>query len=347
MLQQQNYGAMVIAQPQAVSAYGGGQKSSALVVHPDAGPPRTSDLLSPIMLLTGHGGDILSSKFHPEGRTLASAGTERLIYMWNVFGECENYHVIRGCHEGAILDLHYNTDGSCMFTASTDKTVGMFDASTGERVKRMKGHSGIVNSCCPSRRGDQLVASASDDCTVKIWDTRRRHAIKTLQLTYQVTAVCFDDTTQHVITGGIDNDIKVWNLQSEKVVMNLTGHTDTITDLTLSPDGSYVLSNAMDNTLRMWDVRPYAPQERCTKLFAGHQHNFEMNLLRCSWSPDGRRIAAGSADRDVCVWNTANGQILYKLPGHAGVVNDVQFHPTQPIVMSCSNDKQIYLGEVH
>ena len=343
MFGQQNYGAMVLAQPSAVTSYNS-SGSSAVVSH--SGPPRTSQLLSPIMLLTGHEGDVLNAKFHPEGNTLASAGTERLIYLWNVFGECDNYHVIKGCHDGAILDLHFNTDGSCIFTASTDKTVGMFDASTGERIKRMKGHSGIINSCCSSRRGDQLVASASDDCTVKVWDTRRRHAIKTLQLTYQVTAVCFDDTTQHVITGGIDNDIKVWNLQNEKLAMDLCGHTDTITDLSLSPDGSFVLSNSMDNTLRMWDIRPYAPQERCAKFFAGHQHNFEMNLLRCSWSPDGRKVAAGSADRDVCIWNTATQQILYKLPGHTGVVNDVQFHPNQPIVMSCSNDKQIYLGEV-
>lgn len=55
----------------------------------------------------------------------------------------------------------------------------------------------------------------------------------------------------------------------------MRGHNDTVTGLSLSPDGSYVLSNAMDNTVRIWDVRPFAPQERCVKIFQGHQHNFE------------------------------------------------------------------------
>ncbi len=47
---------------------------------------------------------------------------------------------------------------------------------------------------------------------------------------------------------------------------------------------------AQDNTLRMWDMRPFAPANRCTKVFTGHQHNFEQNLLKCDWSPDGSRV---------------------------------------------------------
>lgn len=45
-----------------------------------------------------------------------------------------------------------------------------------------------------------------------------------------------------------------------------------------------------DNTLRMWDMRPFAPANRCTKVFTGHQHNFEQNLLKCDWSSDGSRV---------------------------------------------------------
>ena len=43
--------------------------------------------------------------------------------------------------------------------------------------------------------------------------------------------------------------------------------------------GSYVLSNAMDNTLRVWDVRPFVTTDRCVKIITGHKHNFEKVLL--------------------------------------------------------------------
>lgn len=55
-----------------------------------------------------------------------------------------------------------------LFSASTDKTVGVWDSETGERIKRLKGHTSFVNTCYPARRGPQLICTGSDDGTVKV-----------------------------------------------------------------------------------------------------------------------------------------------------------------------------------
>ncbi|XP_065506690.1 U5 small nuclear ribonucleoprotein 40 kDa protein isoform X1 [Caloenas nicobarica] len=314
--------------PGAPGSGGGGQPPPGALLQ--AGPPRCSSLQAPIMLLSGHEGEVYCCKFHPNGNTLASAGFDRLILLWNVYGDCDNYATLKG-HSGAVMELHYNTDGSMLFSASTDKTVAVWDSETGERVKRLKGHTSFVNSCYPARRGPQLVCTGSDDGTVKLWDIRKKAAVQTFQNTYQVLAVTFNDTSDQIISGGIDNDIKVWDLRQNKLTYTMRGHADSVTGLSLSSEGSYLLSNAMDNTVRIWDVRPFAPKERCVKIFQGNVHNFEKNLLRCSWSPDGSKIAGGSADRFVYVWDTTSRRILYKLPGHAGSVNELAFHPEEPI----------------
>lgn len=72
------------------------------------------------------------------------------------------------------------------------------------------GHDSFVNSCHAVRRGPIKLCSGSDDCTIKIWDPRMRGQATTLNNVYQVTSVSFDDTAEHVISGGIDNDIKVF-----------------------------------------------------------------------------------------------------------------------------------------
>lgn len=249
-------------------------------------------------------------------------------------------------HTGAVMEAHFSPDGAHLYTCSTDKTLSIWDVQLSNRVRKLKGHQGFVNSVQGARRGVQTLVSGSDDSTIKVWDGRKRYAIHTLDNSYQVTAVCFNDTAEYVISGGIDNDVKVWDLRKNEILYTLKGHTDTITGLSLSPDGSYILSNAMDNTLRIWDIRAYAPSERCVKIFTGHQHNFEKNLLRCAWSPDGTRISAGSSDRFVHVWDTTSRRILYKLPGHNGSVNDVDFHPKEPVILSASSDKNLYLGEI-
>ena len=74
-----------------------------------------------------------------------------------------------------------------------------------------------------------------------------------------------------------------------------TGHTDTVASLSLSPAGTHLLSSALDNTVRVWDVRPFAPppapgvktHPRLVRTLTGMPSGFEHLLLKAAWSPDG------------------------------------------------------------
>lgn len=265
--------------------------------------------------------------------------------IWRVYGECENVGVLNG-HTNAVTEIHFSPDGSHLYTSSIDKNCAVWDVPTCTRIRKLRGHTNFVNSCRGARRGTEMVVSGSDDRTIRLWDARKKFCVQNLETPYQVTAVCFNDTSEQVVSGSIDNCLKVWDLRKNEVVFEMKGHTDTITGLSLSPDGAYVLSNSMDNTLRVWDIRPYVPGERLIKIFGGHQHNFEKHLLKAAWAPDSTRVSCGSADRFVYVWDVASSRILYKLPGHNGSINDVDFHPTEPIILSGSSDKTLYLGEL-
>jgi len=87
-------------------------------------------------------------------------------------------------------------------------------------------------------------------------------------------------------------------------------------------------SNGMDSTLRIWDVRPYVGTgERQVSCLYGHSYNFEKNLIKCGWSKDDRYVACGSSDRLAYVWNSITGQLVCRLGGHQGSVNDIKFSP--------------------
>lgn len=297
------------------------------------------------MLLEGHGAEIYTVKFDPSGKAIASGAFDKQIFLWGVYGECANYLVLSG-HKNAVVEIHWSSDSSNIFSASADRTVGIWDSATGKRVRKLAEHTAFVNSCCPSSRGQQMVASGSDDATMKLWDARSKHSVNTFEHKYQVTSVAFSLNGDQVFTGGLDAVIRVWDLRKNAEVLQLTSHSDTITGLRLSPDGAYLLSNSMDNQLHCSDIRPFVSGDRCIKTFAGHVHGIDHNLLKCTWSPDGKRVSGGSADRFVYIWDFVTRRVVYKLPGHAGTVNEVDFHPTEPIVASCSADKKIYLGEI-
>lgn len=307
--------------------------------------PRTSGLDAPTMLLTGHEAAVSSIKFDPSGRYLASGSHDKRIFLWNVYGQCENYNVLEG-HKNAVLDLAWNPSGSKLVSCSADKTVGVWDASKGMRTKKYTGHSSVVNAISVSRGDSPMAVSGSDDCSAMVWDLRSRTSVQRFEAAYAVTAVSFSEDEELVFTAGIDNVVRAWDRRNEDVVFTLEGHKDTVTGMSLSPDGASLLTNSMDKSLICWDVRPFVTASRFDKQFVGGQHNLEKALLKCSWSADGEMVSCGSSDHTVHIWDVPTGEELYVLPGHAGSINEVVFHPTEPIIGSCGSDKQIFLGEL-
>jgi Prp8 binding protein len=153
-----------------------------------------------------------------------------------------------------------------------------------------------------------------------------------IETEFPVTAVALSEAGNELYTGGIDNDIKVWDLRKKSVIYSLLGHTDTITSLQVSPDSQTLLSNSHDSTVRTWDIRPFAPIDRSIRTYDGAPAGIEKNLLRASWDAKGQRIVAGSGDFSVVIWEFSSGKLLYKLPGHRGTVNDARFSPSdEPI----------------
>lgn len=331
-------------------------------------PPRTSSLQAATMQLTGHAAAVYAVRFAPSGRLMASAGGDKLAFLWELAAEggaCTNSKLFTG-HDGPILDLQWTPQGDQIVTASTDKTCALWDVESGARIKRMRGHAGIVNAVGVNRRGQTAFVTAGDDNQVLVWDPRSKHATHTFKESYQVLTACFSDDGAQVFSAGISNDVKCYDVRTGRLVFDLLGHRDSVTGMALSPDGSFLLTNGMDNTIRQWDVRPFvagtgkaaataiagasaavaAGANRMLQVFKGHTHDLEQNLLRCAWSPDGLRVTGGSADKTVNVWEAATGRILYRLPGHKGSVNDVAFHPFEPIIASASSDKTIFVGEL-
>lgn len=285
-----------------------------------------------------------------------------------------------------MLDIQWTLYGDHIVSCSADQTLSVIDVESNQLITRFSGHKSIVNSVSASRTNNAIVASASNDKSLRIWDSRVGHRGRptVIRQDYPVTAVAFSKDGNTIFSGSIDNVIRGWDIRKEsavfsskeaavpgyigdtdskmdvekdgddtqiggsdrKVKMELAGHSNTITGLEFSHDGSFLLSNSMDGRLRVWDTRPFAPQNRCVKIFQGHQHSFDMSLLKCAWSVDGRFVSAGSSDGIVNVWNTTNRAIAYKLTGHSGIVHDVRFHPREQIIASCSADKTILLGEL-
>jgi WD40 repeat protein len=187
---------------------------------------RTSSLASPTMKLSGHKGSVYCLAYDNRGEVLCSGSFDSTCLLWNAGGTCTNFNILSG-HKNAILDVKFTNDSEKVITASADYNCGVYDVTTGDRIKRFMGHKAIVNavSVCGEGGSPYLAVSASDDRTSRLWDTRVRGEVGVLEDKYQITAVAYANDGQIVYTGGIDNCIHAWDVRKMQKSMTMKGHT--------------------------------------------------------------------------------------------------------------------------
>ncbi|KAJ3478467.1 hypothetical protein NLI96_g9731 [Meripilus lineatus] len=317
---------------------------------------RTSSLEAPIISLTGsHSAEILSCRFDPKGQNIAACSADRSVSLWRTYSPNTNYGLLSNIHKAPILDLQWSLFSPLLYTSSADQTINVLDLTTGERIRRLRAHRGIINSLdrtITGGAGTELLVSGSDDGTVRVWeggDEGGKVPVAVFELGCPVTSVCWSSDGSTIYAGALDNEIHVLDLRKNEQVYSMTGHTDTPTSLSLSPNGNFLLSPSLSSQTIIHDVRPFSPTpSRIHRVLMGSPAGFENTLLRGAWSVEdsGRRVAVGGADRTVCIWDVESGKVLYKLPGHKGTVTSVDFHPKEPIILTGSKDGTMLLGEI-
>ena len=89
-------------------------------------------------------------------------GLQTNLVLWHTNGDCQNYGILAG-HKGAVLDLHWSRDSRVVFSASADLHLASWDVETGQRIRKHPGHEEVINCMDVSKRGEEILFSASDD----------------------------------------------------------------------------------------------------------------------------------------------------------------------------------------
>jgi len=329
---------------------------------------------------------------NPDGQTLLSVSENQTMKLWDIpTGKC--LRTVDG-YSNWILSVAFSPDGRMLASSSEDQRVRLWDVDTGQCLQTLSGHTNLVSSVTfatqkvnistneiGKHQENQILASSSDDTTIKLWNASTGECLQTLWgHDSWVHSVSFSPDGKILASGSRDQTIKLWDWYTGECLHTLQGHVQEVKTIGFSPWGNILASGSNDNSIKLWDVSKgtclqtlqghsdwvlsavFAPcadilasasgdqtiklwelnTGKCLKTFLGHTYR----VRTIAFSPDGKILASGSDDQTVKLWDISTGNVFKTFQGHYKAIRSIAFSSHSSLLVSSSEDETIKLWDV-
>lgn len=301
-------------------------------------PPKTPKSLQSCLHSIKFPSPVNAVAICPQGRILACGGDNRAIALCDLATN-QIVSTLHG-HCQAIRAVAFSPDG-ILATGSDDRAVALWDLNNAKEAC-LSAHSGAVRAIAFSPNG-QILASASGDKTIKLWDTTTYQELGTLTgHKLPVTAIAFHPQGNLLASASLDRTICLWQLPviptgnlENRPQHIFRGHVWAVLAVAFSPDGKILATSGDDKTIVLWNV--YTRQE--IRTLSGHS----WSIVALSFSPDGETLFSGSWDKSIKAWQVSTGLEIATFSGHTDSVCAIAICPIAKLIASASKDATVKL----
>lgn len=254
---------------------------------------------------------------------------------------CQHDTVILEGHAGVVCAANYSNDGKYIVSASTDRTVCIWDAFTGKLRVTLNGHENTVLYAVFSP-DDRFVASASKDKTIRIWNSETGALLHVLKgHSESVNFVAFNPQGNIIASASDDNSVILWDIKTgtrirtlEEDKYDIYGYREDISVahvelVSFSPDGTLLLGSLNGGTMRLWDWQS-------GKLLRTWVSGRYTTLCKNGEFMISVREDDFTRENHIVISNIETGEQYLQFEGPKGYINSLFMSPDSQYVVSAS-----------
>lgn len=209
-------------------------------------------------------------------------------------------------------------DKKLLATCTSTGLIHIYDYANGTHKTTLLGHIKGVSDIAFSPIDSSILASCSDDLTVRIWSIAKAACIRILKKhTYHVSALCFNSKGNLLVSGAADETVVIWDLTTGRSLKTLAAHSDPVSSVCLTPDDTIIISASYDGLMRLFDLE--SGQCLKTLVYNSSSHgtatastndvvNFPISNVQIT--PNGKYILSTSLDGKIRLWDYMNNKVV-------------------------------------
>jgi WD40 repeat protein len=278
-------------------------------------------------------GIIFSLAFNNDGELLVTGSIDGEVCLWKWQ---ENQNIFQHqAHKTIVESVAFSSDNSKIASSSRDRTLKIWDASTGQCILTLDSPSqSTVKNLIFNQHGNKLFGYSNKQ--ILIWDLETGTSYILVESQSRICSLISSEAN-FLVFGCEDGGVYIWDFNTEEFINQFSTSSGVVLSVRVTDDNQILACSIKDKIVNVWNLNN-------SESIQIQSQSYNISLIDINFN--GQYIATGSGEKTIKIWDIDTGLYLQSLSGHLSEINAITFSSTNQILATASVDRTVKIWDI-
>ncbi len=225
----------------------------------------------------------------------------------------------------------------------------MWGLENGQKIAELTQHPQEIRAVAFGKNDDYFITAGGYQApqNFKMWNKNTGKEINNIIAHQAINSIALSQDKEILVTGGLDKTVKIWGLHTQEIRKTLTGHSEIISEVAISPDQKWIGSAAANTQAKKGEIKIWDLEGALIYTLGWDTGGQSDAVHSIDFSPDNRYLVSGGEDGALKIWDLSTGKVWKNLTEPYTNITKVRFSPNGDFIATASKDQTIKLWNVN